>query len=76
MILLKSLVGGVVAAVVMWIAIVLITMWRLTESSKQHGATGLVAVSGGWNYLIQLPWVVLLLTGAFGAGVYLVGRAR
>jgi hypothetical protein len=31
-----------------------------------------VAIAGGWQYLAQLPWVVVLLSIAFGLGFYVV----
>ena len=73
MVFLKLLLGGVLATTGMWVAIVAIDYWR-TISAKAQGATGLVAVAGGWNYLLQLPRVLLALTVAFGAGLYITSR--
>jgi hypothetical protein len=46
-------------------------MWRLRAAS---GTTGLMSVAGGWNYLAQLPSVVLTLSTAFGIGFYFAVR--
>jgi len=75
MIFVKSLTGGVVAAIIAWIIIVVVYMLRLAEASKQRGDSGLGAVAGGWNYLLHMPLVIVLLAAAFGIGVYLTARA-
>ena len=74
MVFLKLLLGGVLATTGMWVAIVAIDYWRTISSAKAQGATGLVAVAGGWHYLLQLPTVLLALTVAFGAGLYITSR--
>jgi hypothetical protein len=68
MVFFKGLLGGVAAAFIMWLAIVLTDMYLTTRSASPKE---LGAVAGGWTYLIQLPLVVLLLSGAFGAGLLL-----
>jgi hypothetical protein len=70
MILIKGITGGVVAVLVAWAIIVSVYFWVLRPSSP----SGLQAIAGGWNYLLQLPIVVLLLSGAFGAGLFLTVR--
>ena len=68
----KGLVGGLVAATLMWIFIVGYFGWQATRNVRQLGYAGPVAVAGGWQYLAQLPWVVALLSVAFGLGFYVV----
>jgi hypothetical protein len=74
MIFLKSVLGGIGATVIMWLAVLGTSMWRLEEARKQQGGTGLGAVAGGWSYLLRSPLVVILLTAAFGVGLYLTAR--
>lgn len=74
MILAKSLLGGVIAAVVMWAIILAAYTQRIRAEMREHGAAGLYAVAGGWNYLLQKPAVALLLTAAFGIGLYITAR--
>jgi TRAP-type C4-dicarboxylate transport system permease large subunit len=76
MVFLKGLSGGLVAVCVTWVVIVFINNWRENMLAKQQGITGLRAVAGGWNYLLQLPLVVILLTVAFGMGLYLTVHRR
>ena len=71
MILLKGVLGGVAAVFLAWVAIVFVYMWRLRAAS---GTTGLMSVAGGWNYLAQLPSVVLTLSATFGIGFYFTVR--
>jgi hypothetical protein len=74
MIFLKSVFGGVVAVFVMWIIVVSVDVWRMHVFNVRHGVTGLGAVAGGWNHLLHMPVVLLLLTAAFGVGLYLTAR--
>jgi hypothetical protein len=74
MIFAKSLLGGVIAVVVMWAVILTVYMQRIRAEMAEQGATGLFAVGGGWNYLLQKPPVALLLTAAFGIGLYVTAR--
>jgi hypothetical protein len=74
MILIKGLLVGLISAVVMWGVIVAVYMARLTQLTKSQGDTGLVAVAGGWNYLLHMPLVLILLTLAFGGGLWLSTR--
>lgn len=74
MIFVKSVLGGVVAVVLTWVIIIFWFMWRLEAVRRQQGETGLGAVAGGWNYLLHLPSVVILLTAAFGVGLYITAR--
>jgi len=71
MILLKGLIGGIIAAVLAWILVLTVYLW-LIERSTKPGELG--SVAGGWNYLLQLPSVILALTAAFGIGLYLTVR--
>jgi hypothetical protein len=74
MIFAKSLLGGVIAVVVMWAVILMVYMQRIRAEMAEQGATGLFSVAGGWNYLLQKPSVALLLTAAFGIGLYVTAR--
>jgi hypothetical protein len=70
MIFLKSVLGGIAGVVAMWIVIICISTWRMTALRT----TGLTAVAGGWSYLLQMRWVEILLTAAFGIGLYLTAH--
>jgi hypothetical protein len=74
MILLRSVLGGVITVFVMWFVIVCFHVWHLHAMARQRGATGLGGIAGGWGYLVGMPSTVLLLTAAFGAGLYLTAR--
>jgi hypothetical protein len=63
MIFVKGLLGGAIAVVVMWFGIVAVDMWCWAQISRQRGDTGLGAVAGGWNHLLHMPLVVILLGG-------------
>jgi len=71
MIFLKSVLGGILAVVVAWTLIVWAYLWRLNVITKRQGSTGLMAVAGGWTYLLHRALVMILLTAAFGVGLYL-----
>ena len=60
-----ELLGGVVLMTVVLVAIVF--FWYQSIPMPQRHA-----VAGGWTYLLNTPWVVLLLTLGFGLGFYLV----
>jgi hypothetical protein len=66
----KGLLGGIVFATVMWTAIVSYQTWHTTSSARKLSYQGAVAISGGWQFLAQVPWVVVLLSLAFGLGFY------
>jgi hypothetical protein len=55
MVFLKLLLGGVLTTVIAWCAVVGVGYWRTISIARAQGATGLIAVAGGWNYLVQLP---------------------
>jgi hypothetical protein len=74
MIVLKSVLGGIAATVIMWLAVIGTAMWRLEAARRQQGITGLGAVAGGWSYLLRLPLVIVLLTASFGVGLYITAR--
>jgi hypothetical protein len=74
MIFLKSLAGGVGAVCLTWAIIVAISMIRINLIRKRQHLTGLVAVAGGWTELLHSPFVVIVITMAFGAGLYLTAR--
>jgi hypothetical protein len=74
LILVKGIVGGVVASIVMWCIVLLFYTGRMNAVAKQQGMTGLTASAGGWPYLLHMPLVLILLTAAFGVGLYLAAR--
>ena len=59
-----ELLGGVVLMTVVLVAIVF--FWYQSIPMPQRHA-----VAGGWTYLLNTPWVVVLLTLGFGLGFYL-----
>jgi hypothetical protein len=71
----KGLLGGLGAAIVMWIIVLCYSAWRLSVAKRKLGMEGLGAVAGGWAYLVHSPIVVVLITIAFGLGFYLTTRA-
>ncbi len=71
MILIKGILGGVVAVLLAWAIIAGVYLWLLARS-REPGSLG--AIAGGWNYLLQVPAIVLLLSGAFGTGLFVTVR--
>jgi len=71
MIFLKSILVGNVAVLVMWVVIAVVYARRFANSGQ---SPGLSAVAGGWSHLLHLPLVLILLTVAFGAGLWLVNH--
>jgi len=74
MILVKSITGGVLSAVLAWGILIIVYAKRVSQVGTQRGDNGLIAVAGGWDYLLQRPPVVVMLAAAFGLGVYLTAR--
>ena len=74
MILLKAILGGIVAVIVMWIIVAVFHMWRMHVLTRQRGIAGLGAVTSGESLLLHTPLVIVLLTVAFGIGLYLASR--
>jgi hypothetical protein len=68
----KGLLGGLTAATLMWAAVIFYDNWQTSRNVRKLGYGGPMAVAGGWQHLVQLPWVVVLLSVAFGLGFYLV----
>jgi hypothetical protein len=69
----KSILGGVMGVVLMWIIIVFSWyVWRVRRVDPTPA--GLGAVAGGWDMLLHTPFVLLLLTLAFGIGLWVVAR--
>lgn len=68
----KGLLGGLIAAIGMWMVVVFYYNRHATRSVRKLGYEGPVATAGGWQYLVQVPWVVVLLSVAFGLGFYAV----
>ena len=69
----KGLLGGLIAATLMWTVVIFYySSWHATSSVRKLGYEGPVAIAGGWQYLVQVPWVVVLLSVAFGLGFYAV----
>ena len=69
MIFLKVLFGGVIATAIAWSFVVAINLRSMRVPHQ-----GLVAVAGGWSYLLQQPRVLLVLTVAFGMGMFVTSR--
>ncbi|MBV9608544.1 MAG: hypothetical protein JO187_03210 [Acidobacteria bacterium] len=76
MIFVKGLAGAILAVIAMWAAILYVYTQRLNAEAKRQGFTGdgLRAVAGGWTLLLHTPSVLLLLTVAFGVGLYVTTR--
>jgi len=74
LILAKAIFGGLVAVVVTWVIIGVTYEWRTKFIARQHGITGLVAVTSPASSLLHTPLVIVLLTVAFGIGLYLAVR--
>jgi hypothetical protein len=70
----RGLLGGLGAAIVMWIIVLCFSAWRLSVTKRRLGIEGLGAVAGGSTYLVHSPSVVVLITVAFGLGFYLTTR--
>ncbi len=68
---LKAIGGGVLAVICSWVGVLLVNQLRVDAYNKRTGISGLGATAGGWSYLLQLPAVLLILTIAFGVGLYL-----
>ena len=68
----KGLLGGLIAATLMWTVVIFYYDRHAAGNVRRLGYEGPVAFAGGWQYLVQVPWVVLLLSIAFGLGFYLV----
>jgi hypothetical protein len=74
MIFVKSVVGGLIGVLAAWAVIVALYAARLAQIARQHGESGLVAVAGGWDYLLRKPSTALLLATAFGIAFHLTAR--
>jgi hypothetical protein len=68
----KGVLGGIIFATIMWTVIIVCNTWQTTNRARRLGYEGPVAIAGGGQYLAQVPWVVVLLSVAFGLGFYLV----
>jgi hypothetical protein len=68
----KGLLGGLISATAMWTVVIVSHTWHASRSARKLGYVGPVATAGGWQYLVQVPWVVVLLSVAFGIGFYWV----
>jgi hypothetical protein len=68
----KGLLGGIIAATLMWAVLIFYYNQRWAENVRRLGYEGPTATAGGWEYIVQVPWVVVLLSVAFGVGFYLV----
>jgi hypothetical protein len=69
---LQCLVGGILAVIVTWFIIVAVSLWRINEAARARGINGLGAIAGGSTQLLHTPLVLILLTLAFGMGLYIV----
>jgi hypothetical protein len=70
----RALIGGLVAVVVAWMAILWFNIWRLSAERRKLGFNGLNAVAGSWTYLLHSPLVCAEIAVAFGLGFYLTVR--
>jgi hypothetical protein len=68
--LLRGMFVGILSSLTTWILILAVYLWRSHASRLAHGASGLAADAGGWTYLLSRPLVIVLLTLAFGAGLW------
>lgn len=67
----KALLGGICAVLLTWVVIIGVHM-AMTRDGSRTGE--LRAVAGGWTHLLHLPLVLVILTVAFGIGLYLASR--
>ena len=74
MFFLKCLFGGIAAVTLTWVLIVFLATWRAFRALPAVEPQPLRAVAGGWQYLMQLPWVLALLTVSFGVGLWLTSH--
>jgi hypothetical protein len=70
----KALSGALVAVLLAWVAILTWHAVSVQRETTKAGVAGLGAEAGGWNYLLQLPTVLLVLTAAFGVGLFFTVR--
>jgi hypothetical protein len=70
----KGLSGALAAVLLAWIGILTWHAVSVQRETTKAGVPGLGAEAGGWNYLLRLPTVLLLLTAAFGIGFFLTVR--
>jgi hypothetical protein len=66
----KGMLGGGIAVLFVWLAIVAAVDMRHATSA----GPGLRSVARGWDVLLRSPSIVILLTAAFGAGFWVVTR--
>jgi len=71
MIFIKSLAGGIAAAIVAWIIVIALTIWRIVRVSQKMEPGPLRAIAFGWGYILRKPWVIGFLTISFGLGLWL-----
>jgi hypothetical protein len=70
----KAMAGGVAAALITWIATVMIVHIRTIREVRATHPGALVAMAGGWDYLATSWHVAVLLGCAFAFGFF--GAAR
>ena len=68
---LKSIVAGLIAAVITYLCFLTWLHWKAVSLVKEQGGTGLVAVAGGQTYVLHSPsfWAVAII--AFGVAFFL-----
>jgi hypothetical protein len=75
MFFIKSLAGGIAAAIVAWAFVVALEMWRIARVYQKMQPGPLRAVAFEWGYfLLQKPWVIGFLTISFGLGLWLTSH--
>ncbi len=72
--LFKGIAAGIVFVLLAWGAVLIADNWRMRNYLAKRGTVGLGAVAGGWQIVLQSPFVVLILAAAFGIGFYLAIR--
>jgi hypothetical protein len=70
---LKSILGGIVGVFLTWIVILI--CWHVWRANRiDPGPSGLASIAGTWEMLLHTPFILTLLTLAFGIGLWLVAR--
>jgi hypothetical protein len=74
MFFIKSLTGGIAAAIVAWAIVVALEIWRIVRVAQTMGPGPLRAVAFEWGYILLKPWVISFLTISFGLGLWLTSH--
>lgn len=74
MVVAKAVFGGIVAVFVTRTVVGFVFTWRVRAATECQGLSGLGAAAGGWTNLLHQPSVIVLLTIAFGIGLWVIAR--